>query len=77
MERRRKMSTKKYLEPEGMFNMVDGYLKKAGPSFQLKSTSKCLQLVAKNIEAMFTALGEKVRELPGCHTKPIEEGGRT
>jgi hypothetical protein len=29
------------------------------------------------VEAMFTASGEKVRELPGCHTKPIEEGGKT
>jgi hypothetical protein len=50
MERRRKMSTTKYLEPEGMLKLVDGYLKKATPSFQLKSTAKYLQLVAKNVE---------------------------
>jgi benzoyl-CoA reductase subunit B len=55
MERRRKMSTTKYLDPEGMLKLVDGYLKKAGPTFQLKATSKYLQLTAKNIEAAIHA----------------------
>jgi hypothetical protein len=45
------MNTTKYLKPEGMLKLVDGSLKTAGSSFQLKSTSKYLQLVAKNIEA--------------------------
>jgi len=49
------MSTKKYLDPEGMLKLIDGYLKKAGPTFQLKSTSKYLQLTAKNIEAAIHA----------------------
>jgi benzoyl-CoA reductase/2-hydroxyglutaryl-CoA dehydratase subunit BcrC/BadD/HgdB len=44
------MSITKYLEPEGMLKLVEGYLKKATPSFQLKSTAKYLQLVAKNVE---------------------------
>jgi benzoyl-CoA reductase/2-hydroxyglutaryl-CoA dehydratase subunit BcrC/BadD/HgdB len=44
------MGTSKYLEPEGMLKLVAGYLKKATPSFQLKSTAKYLQLVAKNVE---------------------------
>ena len=44
------MNTTKYLDPEGMLKLVDGYLKKATPSFQLKSTAKYLQLVAKNVE---------------------------
>jgi benzoyl-CoA reductase/2-hydroxyglutaryl-CoA dehydratase subunit BcrC/BadD/HgdB len=49
------MSTKKYLDPEGMLKLVDGYLKKAGPTFKLKSTSKYLELSAKNIEAAIHA----------------------
>jgi len=49
------MSTTKYLDPEGMLKLVHGYLKKAGPTFQLKSTSKYLELSAKNIEAAIHA----------------------
>jgi hypothetical protein len=49
------MSTTNYLDPEGMLKLVDRYLNTAGPSFQLKSTSKYLQLVAKNIEAAIHA----------------------
>jgi len=36
------MSTKKYLDPEGMLKLVENNLKKFGPTFQLKSTSKYL-----------------------------------
>jgi len=49
------MSTKKYLDPEGMLKLIDGYLKKAGPTFQLKATSKYLELSAKNVEAAIHA----------------------
>jgi len=49
------MSTKKYLDPEGMLKLIDGYLKKAEPTFQLKATSKYLRLTAKNIEAAIHA----------------------
>jgi benzoyl-CoA reductase/2-hydroxyglutaryl-CoA dehydratase subunit BcrC/BadD/HgdB len=48
-------SPSKYLDPEGMLTLVNGYLKKAGPTFQLKSTTKYLELVAKNIEAAIHA----------------------
>jgi benzoyl-CoA reductase subunit B len=38
-----------------MLKLIDGYLKKAGPTFQLKATSKYLQLTAKNVEAAIHA----------------------
>ncbi len=37
------MDAKKYLDPEGMLKLVDGYLKAKESSFQLKATSKYLQ----------------------------------
>jgi benzoyl-CoA reductase subunit B len=49
------MTTTKYLDPEGMLKLVENNLKKFGSKFQLKSTSKYLQLSAKNIEAAIHA----------------------
>jgi benzoyl-CoA reductase/2-hydroxyglutaryl-CoA dehydratase subunit BcrC/BadD/HgdB len=49
------MSTTKYLDPEGMLKLIDGYLKKAGPTFQLKASYKYLELSAKNVEAAIHA----------------------
>jgi len=49
------MGTSKYLDPEGMLKLIDGYLKTAGPTFQLKATSKYLRLTAKNIEVAIHA----------------------
>jgi hypothetical protein len=51
------MTTTEYLDPEGMLKLVNGYLKANESKFQLKSTAKYLQLVAKNIEAMAPVIG--------------------
>jgi len=49
------MSTKKYLDPEGMLKLVENNLKKFGRRFSSNLTCKYLELSAKNIEAAIHA----------------------